>query len=277
MTGTDIATRQGTALAANDDYYAALAVEAQGLKGGGDGKAFLKFDGNDGNYSYGADDTPLELSSLLVMNPRSYKRGYVIWVSQEVVYEEMRDLSEPKLEKHQLPDKGPYTEDDGPVEQYTVEFGTMDEPFVNMIFQANNTSKRRALAALLKDFGANYKLHPGALPVIEIDEKEFEGKTKGGRKVTKHAPAFKIVDWITEDQLNSMAEGSPEDYEQSAEGADATEIEAEVEEAPVVETPKVEAKKATTAPAKAAVAPKAEAKAAEAPAATGARKPRSRF
>lgn len=259
---TEIATRSGTAVATNDDYYAALAAEASNLKGGGDGKAFMKFSGNDGSYSYGADDVPLDNGTLLVMNARSYKRGWVIWVDSEVVYEVMKPLGEDAPTKASLPDHGPYSEEDGPVEQYTIEFGTMEEPFVEMIFQANNTSKRRALAALLKDFGAQYKLHPKAFPQVEISEKEFEGKTKGGRKVTKHAPIFKIVGWISEDDLNALAEGSPEDYEPETtgtEGAPAEQAEAEA----VVETPKQTAPKVTTAPAKTA---------------TGtARPPRSRF
>lgn len=217
----DLATRNGGGyLASSEDYYAALAQEAQGLKGGGAGKAFMKFDGNTGDYSYGADDEELPLGTRLAMNPRSYQRGYVIWVDGEVVYEEMTPLGTPQPTKNSLPDHGPYGEDDGPVEQYVIDFKMIDEPHVEMIFQANNSSKRRALAALLKDFGNLFRTHPGQVPIVEIDEREFEttgGKDKDGktskRKYRKHAPSFKIVDWMDEADLLALTQGAEGDYE----------------------------------------------------------------
>lgn len=197
-------TSGGGYLANNDDYFAQLAQEAAGLKGGGGGKAFMKFDGNDGSYSYGADDEPLELGDRLIMDPASYRRGWVIWVDGDVVYESMLPLGTSVPAKHQLEDFGPYGEDDGPVEQQTIDFRMEAEPYTEMVFQANNVSKRRALAALLKDFGNTYKAHPGEVPIIELDENEFLASTsgkdkgkKGGRKVTKHAPKFKIVGWAS--------------------------------------------------------------------------------
>lgn len=211
----DLTNTSGNYLSSNDDFYAALAAEAQTLKGGGDGKAFLKFNGNDGEFTYGADDEELPLKSRLAVNMKSYQRGWVIWVDGEVIHEEMALFPAPAPTKAGLPDKGPYGEDDGPVEQYTIDFKMLDDPHVEMVFQANNSSKRRAMAALLKDFANGFKLHPGCVPVIEIDEREFETKTKGGkgRKITKHAPVFKIVDWMPETELAAMSEGAPEDYE----------------------------------------------------------------
>lgn len=220
MTGSNLPARTGgNYLATNDDYFAALAAEANTLKGGGDGKAFMKFDGNDGTFSYGADDEPLDLGTKLAVNMRSYKKGWVIWLDGEVVYEVMNSLEDgPPPTKGQLPDHGPYGDDDGPSEQYTIDYKLLEEPFTEMVFQANNTSKRRALAALLKDFANTYKSHPGQAPVIELDENEFEAKTKGGkgRKVTKHAPKFKIVEWIDLADLDAMTQGSPDDYEKDA-------------------------------------------------------------
>lgn len=210
----ELTTRGGGYLATNDDYFAALAAEASGLKGGGDGKAFMKFDGNDGSASYGADDTPIERGTEFAMNPRSYARGWVIWVDGEVVHEEMVKLEEgPQPRKADLPDKGPYGEEDGPVEQYTIDFKLLDEPYVEMVFQANNVSKRRALAGLLKDFGNAFRNNPGKVPVVRLDAREFEGKTKGGRKVTKYAPEFKIVRWMSEADLAELSQGAKDDYD----------------------------------------------------------------
>ncbi|ARB14334.1 polyribonucleotide nucleotidyltransferase [Caulobacter phage Ccr5] len=211
----ELTTRSaGGYLASQDDFYAAIANEANNLKGGGDGKAFMKFDGNDGTYSYGAEDEPLKNGTEMAANLRSYKRGWVIWVDGKVVYEEMVALQDgPQPSKNSLPDHGPYGEEDGPVEQYTIDFRLIDEPYVEMVFQANNVSKRRALAAFLKDFGNSFRNHPGEVPIIALDSNPFEGKTKGGRKVTKYAPKFKIVRWMPETELAALLEGTPDDYD----------------------------------------------------------------
>lgn len=198
----------------NDDYYAAIAGEAATMTGGGGGKAFLKFNGDDGEYSYGADDTELSLQSQLVMNPGSFKRGYAIWKDSKVVHESMLSVLEglpPSIQS--LPDFGPYKKSEGPTEQQTIEFATTEEPFIEMIFQANNVSKRRAMAALMKDWGGQYKLNKGKWPIVEIDEREFDIEVDG-RKVKKHAPAFKIVAWVTEEDLASMKGENPADYEE---------------------------------------------------------------
>lgn len=218
MSNREVATRNSGYLADSADYFDMLANEARGLKGGGDGKAFMKFDGNTGDFMYGADDEDLPLGSEMAVNMRSYMRGWVIWVDGEVVHEEMTPLGTPAPTKASLPDHGPYGEDDGPVEQYVLDFKMMDEPHVEMVFQANNASKRRAIAALLKDFSNTYKAHPGEVPIVKLDEREFEAKTKGGkgRKVTKHAPSFKIVDWVPEDEVLALSGEDPEGYDEPA-------------------------------------------------------------
>jgi len=213
----EVTTRQGTDLAVNnDEFYARLTGEFETLKGGNDGKAYMKFNGNTGDFSYGSEGVELPVGTHLVMNPLSAERGWVIWVGGQVAFQDMKGMGTGlSITKAQLPDFGPYSSEDGPTEQYTVDFKTLEEPLVEMVFQANNGSKRNALAALLKDYGKTYKMHKGFLPVIQIDEKEFEGKGEGGRKFTKHAPMFKIVDWISQEELATMSEGAPSDYEQA--------------------------------------------------------------
>lgn len=223
--GNELTTRNSSAILSTDDFYAAIAAEASTFRDGG-GMVFLKFDGNTGEYSYGADNTELALGSELALNMLSYKRGWICWNDGEVVDEVMVSVNEgPPPRKSELKDHGPYVEDnDGWSEQYTIEMRMMDEPHTLMLFQANNSSKRRAFEALVKDFAKGFKSNPDCAPVIEIDEREFEAK--GGkdskRKFKKHAPVFKIIDWVPLEELNALVEGSPDDYEDEAE----TEVEA---------------------------------------------------
>lgn len=232
-----------------EDIFAQVANEGSTLKGGEGGKAFMKFNGNDGKFSYGGDENPLQDGDQFVMNPLSYRRGYVTWVASRVVNETMRGITEGKMPTlAELPDNGPYAEGDGPVEQYTIELATTFEPHIEMIFQANNGSKRRAFAALMKDFNATYKNHPGKFPVVEISSTEFEA-TINNRKITKYAPKFKIITWITTEQMEEMKseaqEGSPEDY---------VEAPAQLETKPAQAAAKSAPKPAAT-PAKAAAVP----------------------
>lgn len=217
--GNEVALRGSTSLATStDDYYAALAAEAEGYRGGGGGALFLKFNGNDGYYSYGADDTDLPLQSQVAMNPRTLKRGWICWLGGQVKEEIMMSLEEglPPA-KHLLPDYGPYGKDDGWSEQKTIEFKTIDGDGLTLLFQANNKSKMNALEALMKDFARQYKANPGMVPVVELDENEFETQPKNedgskGRKVRKHAPKFKLVGWMSEEELLSLSEGAEGDY-----------------------------------------------------------------
>lgn len=202
----------------NDDYYAALSGVAAGLTGGGNGKAFMKFDGNDGEFSFGSENTELLPGTQLILNPKSFKMGWVIWKNKgdgnKVVYEVMHDpvLQGPPPNQNALPDHGPYLKGEGPSEQYTVEFALTEAPFTEMVLQGNNNSKRRALSALMKDFGGSFRLHPDKMPIVEIDAREFS-ITVDGRKAVKFAPNFKIVNWVDEAELIAMKEGTPEDYE----------------------------------------------------------------
>lgn len=258
MTNEVTTTSEGGYLEISDnDFIAKLGAEANHI--GGSGAQFMKMDGNTGQFSYGADDIELPLGTTLVMNYRSYKRGWLIWVGGEVKHEVMVGIEQgAQPTKTSLPDYGPYEEDDGPREQFTLEFKTHEEPFVEMVFQGNNKSKKNALGALLRDFAAQAKNNPGCYPIVEIDSNEFEAKDPKNpkRKFKKFAPKFKIVDWMTPDELNALSEGNPDDYENgdSSEGG----------EAPAAQEPEPETQtrpasgRATPRPAAATTAPAAE-------------------
>lgn len=212
----ELTPKANSYIANTEDYFAAVAAEADTFRDSG-GLMYLKFNGNDGEYSYGSDNTELKLGSLLALNIQSYRRGWICWNDGEVVDEIMTPIHEgapPK--KTSLPDHGPYVEEnDGWSEQYTIEMRMVEEPYINLLFQANNRSKRIAFENMMKDFAKGFRLNEGCAPVIEIDEREFEGKAKEGSKkrYKKHAPIFKIVDWKSLEELATLSEGTPADYE----------------------------------------------------------------
>jgi len=235
----------------DDDFLARLSNVVDNMKGSGGSHAFLKFDGKRGVYSYGADDVELQPGTQLVLDYRSLRQGWIIWLNGNVADEIMVDPMTTAIPTiRELPDHGPYGKDDGPREQQTVMLKMIEDPFVELKFQANNKSKMYALGGVMKDFIKSYKMHPGCYPIIDIDSNSFEGKDKEtGRKYKQFAPKFKIVSWMSADELNAMSEGNPEDYDQAEEN----QVEEEVQALPEPEpTPAPQQQQTRPAPARTA-------------------------
>ncbi|UTU07866.1 polyribonucleotide nucleotidyltransferase [Caulobacter phage C1] len=239
-------SNSGFLAAADADYN--LLAELAGELGGGGG-VFLKFNGNDGLFTYGATGDELTLGSQLAFNGMSLERGWICWKDEEVVGEEMVSFltGRPK-DKSQLPDNGPYeSNQDGWQEQMAVTFKMTEAPFHELIFKATGVTKLNAIKRLVQDYVKSMKANPGLIPIVEIDETEFESKAKGARGARKHAPVFKIVAWVTEDQLLEAEQGAADEYEQPAAAPE-----------PVKAPAKLEAPKTTTRRAAPAPAPEPE-------------------
>lgn len=107
----------------------------------------------------------------------------------------------------------------------------------------------------MQDFVKSYKANPGLIPIVEVDEVDYESKAKGARGARKHAPVFKIIAWASEAELAAGQEGSADDYDRDDVAAlPEPEVEAEVAET-----------KAPARPARTARAAPVETPAAEAP------------
>ncbi len=213
MTTALATTSSGFLAAGGADAFAAL-EEAASEMGGTSGQ-YLKFNGNDGIFTYGSGGTELDLKSQVAFNPFSLERGWICWKDGSVIDERMVPYltGKPAL-KQDLPDNGPYDDQqDGWQEQMVVNFKMTDTPFADLIFKATGVSKMNAVKRLIADFTKSYKQNPGLVPIVEIDENEFESKAKGARNARKHAPVFKIVAWVPESSLVSAEEGSESDYE----------------------------------------------------------------
>ncbi|AXQ69770.1 nucleotidyltransferase [Caulobacter phage CcrSC] len=216
---TQLTTTSTGFMATTDDAFALLSEVANEM-GGGSG-VFLKFNGNDGLFTYGATGDELPLGSQLAFNGMSLERGWICWKDEEVVGEEMVSFltGKPK-DKSQLPDNGPYeSNQDGWQEQMAVTFKMTEAPFHELSFKATGVTKLNAVKRLVQDYIKSMKANPGLIPIVEIDETEFESKAKGARGARKHAPVFKIVAWVTEQQLIDAQEGAEGEYEPEPEPA----------------------------------------------------------
>lgn len=215
--GNEVQVTGGRALAqyADDPWV----VYAQSQPGGG-GVQYAKFDGSTGKFSYGADRTEIELGTEVAVNMLDYKKGFICWVDNEVVDEQMVSVNEVlhgmarPITEADLKDHGPYkTYPDGTSDGWTAQETVGMKLFdgTDIVFKTSSGSGLRAMAALLKSYGEGRRIHgPDAIPIVKVDSTAFIPK-KNPRAGTKYAPKFVIVDWKTQEELEELvADNAPE-------------------------------------------------------------------
>ena len=182
--------------------------------------SFMKFSGNTGEYTYGAQNETLELGTQLVVNMLEMQRGWVCWIGGKPFDTIMHRLLDdvPLLAEEDLPD---YTakyvddEEDGWSQQVSVPMALLDDGS-ELEFKISSVSGIRAMQKLAKEFGTKCQLNVDKdgnfkMPVIEIGSDQFELKKKKG--VFKYAPTFKIVDWLSIAEMNAMMAQAAEEAE----------------------------------------------------------------
>lgn len=197
---------------ASADAYDPFAIAGEEM--GGSNAQYLKFNGNSGEYTYGAEAEEMPHGTQLAVNMNSFRRGFICWKDSDVVDEVMvRVIDGKPPEKGELRDHGPYIQNDerkdGWAEQSAVEFRALDTGKA-FTFKVSSVSAIRALGTLLKDYATEYKAHPGELAVVELGASSFIPKNKQWGK--KHSPKLKIVGWIAEAELNGQSGDNPDDY-----------------------------------------------------------------
>jgi hypothetical protein len=188
-----------------------------------EGGAYLKFNGNTGEYTFGADDSALEYGSQVVADLFNVSFGWICWKDSDPVEEVLVKIldGKPPLE-HNLPDHGPFdSEDDGWREATALPMILLtngDGPDADadaglkLNFKGSSGSSVRGVRKLSGAFGKLFREHQGEFPVIELSAEQFAAKEKKYGK--KYAPIFTIKGWISEDELAGIiGDVSGGDYE----------------------------------------------------------------
>jgi hypothetical protein len=188
-----------------------------------EGGAYLKFNGNTGEFTYGADDVALEYGSQVVADLFNVSFGWICWKDGDPVEETLVKIldGKPPLE-HNLTDHGPYdSEDDGWREATALPMilltnGDGDdadaEAGLKLNFKGSSGSAVRGVRKLSGAFGKLFREHQNEFPVIELSAEQFAAKEKKYGK--KYAPIFTIKGWISEDELAGIVgDTSGGDYE----------------------------------------------------------------
>lgn len=202
--GNEVATRSSTELAQESAYdpFAAAAGDLAGSNA-----VYAKFNGNSGEFSYGAQSEEVETGERMAANILGARRGWICWKESEVVEEIMVPILEGKPPaQHALPDHGPYEKhedgtEDGWSEQFSIAFRLLGEAHdgVEITYKSSTRSAMRPFGDLLKQFSREYKNNPGKVPIVEFGKGSYMPKEKKHGK--KYFPTFKIVEWMDEDEL----------------------------------------------------------------------------
>jgi hypothetical protein len=179
-------------------------LQAADEMGASSGALYLKFNGNDGLYTFGKDQEGLDKGTRAAINPQEFKRGWICWKDGEVVDEIMVRVVEGKPPAEDtLEDHGPYEDDkDGWSMQSSFQLRSIEDG-TEFLFKTSSKSGVIAVANMFLEYGKKHPLHPGELAIIELGNTGFDVKDKKtGKKLgKKFAPVFKIVDWEDEAEL----------------------------------------------------------------------------
>lgn len=194
---------------------------------------YLKFNGNTGELTYGADDEVLPMGSYLVADMSTYAQGFICWKDSAVVEEVLVNILEGRPPREiELADHGPYDDQDdgwreaGSISFILLEHGTDSDAASHadvgkpLLFKTSTGGAVRSLKKLSAAYGRVFMSKPGELPVIEVTSDEYMPKNKKHGK--KYAINLKIVGWITEDEVAGIAQAggdSADDYEDPAPAA----------------------------------------------------------
>lgn len=228
----DVVTTNGSnALAAYNGGSNPFAQAAEDL-GAGDVGQYLRFNGNTGEYTVGKDQDELDDGTKLIADMHSAAIGWICWNDSEVIDEVMVRVLDGKPPKEsELEDHSPYASDeDGWSEQVKINFKNVDGE--DYVFKSSSGAAKRSFGLLLKEYGRQFKNHPDEFPIVELSSTSYMPKEKKHGK--KHAPTFKIVDWIAISEVEAMV--APEDGEDDPSNYAAEEKTAAPVEEKVVET-----------------------------------------
>jgi hypothetical protein len=165
--------------------------------------AFLNFNGNTGEITFGSESNSLGDNSSVVADLMGMAVGWICWKNSEPVEEVLVPVTQgkPPLE-HELKDHGPYG--DGWREAISLPMivesvaGDPNHEFVGtkLLFKTSTGGAVRSTKKLSGAFGKLFREHLGEMPIVEISTESYTPRDKKFGK--KYAINFKIVDWIDE-------------------------------------------------------------------------------
>ena len=188
------------------------AEAARGVESG----SYLKFNGNDGRWSFGQDDEDLPVGSRAIADMETLAFGWTCWVEsnvEEEIFVTVASGQKPPAE-HELTDHGPYDDDDGWRESASFSlilesYGDDDQDEAvgtQLLWKSSTGGQVRQIRKMTGAYGRVFSQHPGEFPVIELGAESYAPKNKKHGKL-KWSPVLKIVGWMTAAEVEGLAGG----------------------------------------------------------------------
>lgn len=208
MTEAD-ATARGLAAFAGDSNP--FLDDAQRV--GADGAAYVAFSGNTGKWTFKSQE--IDVGTVWAFDIFNAERGWIAWKNNKPVEKLMMPIidinasnplpTEDQLTDHWdgLPPGKRAKETDGWREVVTVMVRDLDGgPMMELTLPGS--PGYRPINRLIKEFGGKVRMNlddqgQPKLPLVEIGSESFDGR--GGKK---YAPILKLVDWISQGELDGI-------------------------------------------------------------------------
>ena len=171
---------------------------------GSAGVVILKMD-KTGHWVYGADQTEVEGESLWAVNPFSFVHGYIAWGDGEVLGEQMVSVAEPLPELSPAPPNSKR----GWETQVGMSLKCMggEDKGMDARYTTTSVGGKRSVQTLALAIAAQVEKDQSTpVPLVRLKKDHYTHKSYG--KI--YTPVFEIVEWISMDGNDDVAEAADE-------------------------------------------------------------------
>lgn len=171
---------------------------------GGQQVNYIYFSGKSGNYNVGRDKEPMDPEQLYVNEPASLKRGFICWKGNTVAervewYAVQKHMA---VRAEDLPDHGPYSDNEGWQESMGFGMCSLDSPTDQYEFNTGSASGRNSIKDFFSEVARRITNKEPSIPVFSFDSEKFTAQGN-----TNFKPKFKVVLWTTRELLKKFFAG----------------------------------------------------------------------
>lgn len=173
--------------------------------GAPDGSDYLNFSGKQGRFKIGQDEREISNDELWVVDVTSFQEGWVCWKGGQSPSSRMANIyTDPPIAQPDPEELGPFNREkgDGWFQGKAMTLKSIENDQQGY-FKINSVSGVSAMAELIGEFSDRAAAGLPSWPVIVLDKEQFEAQ---GFK--NYKPVFAIQGWLSNDQMQQLAEGA---------------------------------------------------------------------
>ena len=200
--GTQISVTDVKAIA-EKAKQAAQNTQRGGAPGGSD---YMNFSGKTGRFTIGQDKRSISEDEFWVVDVTSFEEGWVCWKGGQCPASRMANIfTEAPIEAPDKEELGPFDENrgEGWFQAKAMLLKQAEEDGQQGYLKLNSVSGVGAIAEVIGLFADRIAQGEPCWPVVQLHVEEFE--SSGYRNFK---PIFKVAVWLSDDQLQELADGT---------------------------------------------------------------------